>query len=189
MNRIYISYQRKKQRIHLLNLAKPLYIHYTATFNFHRNISLGRYCRIGHECHIDGEGNIEIGDGTILAPRVVILSSSHNYKNSVLLPYDNKDEKLPVKIGKGCWLGFGAMVRPGVTIGDGAVVAMGSVVTKNVDAGKVVGGNPAVVIAERDAATDIASLIHNEKYFLKEVIEKNLVRDGRPPARDNNLLQ
>lgn len=189
MNRIYASYMRKKQKIHLLNLSKPLYIHYTAEFYFPENISIGKYCRIGHECHLDGEGKIEIGDGTILAPRVVILTSSHNYKNSEMLPYGNTDEKSAVKIGRGCWIGFGAMIRPGVTIGDGAVVAMGAVVTKDVEKGKIVGGNPAAVIAERDAATDIESLIKNEKYFLKEVIEKNLVREGRNFSKDNNLVQ
>lgn len=189
LNKYYTSYQRKKQRLDLIDLGKPSYIHTTATFNFHKNITIGKYCRIGMECHIDGEGIVNIGDGTILAPRVVILSSSHDYKNAALLPYGIEDKKLPVSIGRGCWIGWGAMIRPGITIGDGAVIAMGAVVTKNVGKGEVVGGNPAKQIAERSSKNEIINMVEADQYFIKEVLEKGLVREGRKTNLNNNLIK
>jgi len=185
----YISYLRKKQRLHEMQIQKPIFIHHTATFNFRENIKIGKYCRIGDQCHLDGEGGIEIGNGSILAPKVVILSSSHDYKKSELLPYGIEDKKIAVVIGSGCWIGWGAMICPGVIIGDGAVVAMGSVVTKNVGTGQVVGGNPAKVINERNADINIAEMVSAEKFFLKEVLEKNLVREGRKTRIKDNLIE
>lgn len=189
LNAVTTYYRRKKQRLHEIKLNKPTYIHDTATFVFHKNISIGKYCRIGHECHIDGEGGVTIGDGTILASRVVILSSSHAYKQNELLPYSGADELLPVQIGKGCWLGWGALIKPGITIGDGAIIAMGSVVTKNVEAGQVVAGNPAVVVNNRDQATDIEKMVKEEKFFLKNVLENNFVREKRKTNIKKHLVE
>lgn len=183
------KYRRKKQRLNDINMQKPAIIDESAVFKYHSKIHIGRYCRIGYECHINGEGGIEIGDGSILAPRVVILSSSHNYKTGTLLPYSLDDVKAKVIIGKGCWIGWGAFIGPGITIGDGAVVAMGSVVTKNVDTGKIVGGNPAKIINERSADIDIAGMIANENFFLKEVLEKSLAREGRNPNIKEKLVE
>ncbi|MGK0390253.1 MAG: maltose O-acetyltransferase [Maribacter sp.] len=188
LRKIYNKWLRKKQKLHLLkDLGKPCYIDTSATFNFHKNISIGAYSRIGKDCHLDGEGSINIGEGTIFAPRVVILTSSHNYKDSKLLPYDETDAKRPVNIGKGCWLGWGAMIVPGVTIGDGAVVAMGAVVTKNVPNGTIVGGNPAKVLKNRTNNIDI--LIKEKSYFVKYKIEKQVIREGRQTDLSNNLLE
>lgn len=189
LNTVATYYRRKKQRLTEIKISKPTYVHDTATFVFHKKITIGRYCRIGHECHIDGEGGVSIGDGTILASRVVILSSSHVYKQDELLPYKGEDELMPVHIGKGCWIGWGAMIKPGINIGDGAIVAMGSVVTKNVEAGQVVAGNPAVVVNKRDDATNIQQMISEEKFFLKNVLQNNYVREKRKTNIKNHLLE
>jgi acetyltransferase-like isoleucine patch superfamily enzyme len=55
-----------------------------------------------------------------------------------------------VKIGSDCWVGANCIIMPGVTIGDGAVIAGGSVVTKNVEAFTIVGGVPAKIIKSRN---------------------------------------
>ena len=99
---------------------------------------------------------------------MVILTSSHKYRDASSLPYGIEDEKAPVIIGKGCWIGWGAMIKPGVTIGDGAIIAMGSVVVNDVNKGEIAGGNPAKVINKRPDAQNIEQMIAEEKYFLKE---------------------
>ncbi len=159
----------------------PAKIATTARFAFPKKIQLGSWVRIGKLCYLNGEGGIEIGDGTIFAPEVVILSSTHRHKQDSYLPYDEFDEFRPVTIGRGVWLGHRCMIVPGVTIGDGVIVAMGAVVTKDVKAGDIVGGNPATVLSTRDAAT-IESLVQQERYYLKAVIEKGLSRIKSKPA-------
>jgi len=189
LRKIIDYFYRRRQRLGLFKaLQKPLFINTTATFNFQKNISLGQYVRVGSQCHIDGEGGVTIEKGTILAPRVVILSSTHQYQTGESLPYGNQDLHKAVHIGKGCWLGWGAMIVPGVTIGDGAIVGMGSVVTKDVPAGAIVGGNPAKIIKQRDTEA-IQDLIAEDSYYLKDVIHNGTVREGRKNNVHKNLIQ
>ena len=129
-------------------------------------MSIGAYVRIGPRCHLNGQGGLSIGDGTVLAPEVVILTSTHDHRKGSLLPFDQYDVNAAVKVGRGVWLGYRSMIAPGVSIGDGAIVGMGSVVTKDVPAGRVVVGNPA-----RDAGParpDHAELVQSEAWFHKE---------------------
>jgi serine acetyltransferase len=67
------------------------------------------------------------------------------------------------------------MIVPGVTIGDGAIVAMGSVVTKDVPDGAIVGGNPAKIISQRDAEW-VKSMVDSEKYYIKAYMKDGLRR-------------
>lgn len=179
LSKIHHNWLRKKQKINLLSLNKPVFIHPSAKFNFQQNIELGKYSRIGPECHLDGEGGLIIGEGTILGPKVTILTSSHSYEEGNLLPYGFQDVLKPVVIGKGCWLGFGVMIVPGVTIGDGTVVAMGSVVTKSLGSGVLIGGNPAKVIKEIDRGSELGRIIESGKFYMQEIHTKSLVRKNR----------
>ena len=146
--------------------ARSVKIHRSTRVFCHENLMLGRHIYIGPDCMINAEGGVQIGDGTILAPNVVILSSTHDYRTGELLPFDIYDLHRPVTIGKAVWIGYGAMICPGVRLEDGAVVAMGAVVTKDVGKGEVVGGNPARLIASRDTM-DLASKLANEAYFIR----------------------
>ncbi len=125
---------------------------------------VGEFVYVGPNCFFNAEGGITIGDGTIIAPEVVILSSSHDYKTGRLMPYDIYDEHRNVKIGRGVWIGYRAMICPGVTIGDGAVIAMGAVVSKPVGDGEIVGGNPAVLISTRKNE-EYRELLERQEYF------------------------
>ena len=190
LRKLYNKQLRKRQKLHLLHhLGRPTYIDVDVRLSFPKNISIGKYCRIGRECHLDGDGGLSIGDGSILAPRVVILTSSHNYNQESLLPYNHEEVKKPVKIGRGCWLGWGCIISPGVTIEDGAVVAMGSVVTKDVKKGAIVGGNPAKEIKTRTNSDQLEELIEQEQFFLKGTFEEGLVRKGRNTQLDRGLLR
>lgn len=178
IRQLLIRLKRRKQGLNALNYSSPSFINTTARFTFHRNINLGRYVRIGDQCYLSGEGGISIGEGTMLAPKVTILSSSHDYsETNSYLPYADADVKKHVEIGKGSWIGYGAMIAPGVKLGDGVVVAMGSVVTKSFNSGVLIGGNPAAEIKKIRSEEDINTALQAERFFLKGIYEGELSRN------------
>lgn len=92
---------------------------------------------------------LKIGKGTIIGPRFTVHTANHRYEGNAL-PYDEIYEAKTVIIGPNVWIGADVTVLPGNVIGEGAVVAANSVVTKDVPAFAVVGGNPAKIIKSRD---------------------------------------
>ena len=95
--------------------------------------------------------HIYVGDGCMFGPNVVIATAGHPVLPE--LRARGLQYNAPVHIGRNCWLGAGALVMPGVTIGDNTVVGAGSVVTKDLPANVVAVGNPCRVlreISERD---------------------------------------
>ncbi len=79
----------------------------------------------------------------------MILTFNHAYRNAESIPYDNRVFLQPVIIRDFAWIGFNVSIMPGIEIGEGAIVAMGSVVTKSVPPLAIVMGNPATVIGRR----------------------------------------
>lgn len=115
-----------------------------------KNISIGNNVRIGEKSYINGHGGIKIGNNIQMGPQVFIWTSNHNYYAPSHLPFDHIDIKRPVTIKDNVWIGAKACIIPGVTIEEGAVVAMGATVTKDVPPCAVVGGNPAKILKYRD---------------------------------------
>ena len=109
-----------------------------------RNIKVGEGTIIGYGCFIDGRDKVTIGDHTDIASEVMIYSSEHD-----LSAPDFHAVSEPVSIGDYVFIGPRAIILAGVKIGDGAVVAAGAVVTKDVPAYTIVGGVPAKEIGER----------------------------------------
>ena len=107
-----------------------------------KNIHIGRQVFINMGCKFQDQGGIFIDDGVLIGHNVVLATLNH------AMPPERRSDMLPapIRIGKRVWIGSNATVLPGVTIGDGAVVAAGAVVTKDVPANTVVGGVPAKVI-------------------------------------------
>ncbi len=103
-------------------------------------------CYLNYNCTIICSEQIEIGDGTAIAPDVLIRDSDDHYLLNELgqKMYNTK----PIKIGQGCWIGSRTIILKGVTIGDNCVVAAGSVVTKDIPANCLAAGVPAKVIRE-----------------------------------------
>ena len=103
------------------------------------NIHVGRNVFINSCCHFQDQGGIYIDDGALIGHNVVLATLNHGR-----LP-ENRHDLLPspIYIGKNVWIGASAVVLPGVRIGDGAIVAAGAVVTKDVPPNTVVGGVPA----------------------------------------------
>ena len=105
------------------------------------NISLGDGVFLNFNCVILDVVAVTIGDGTQIGPGVQILTADH--------PRDPAQRRQmlefgrPVSIGRNVWIGGGAIILPGVTIGDDAIVGAGSVVTRDVPAGRTAVGSPA----------------------------------------------
>lgn len=118
--------------------------------NEHEIISIGKHCNFGAFNHISASNKIEIGDGLLTGKWVSIIDDSHGdttLESLMKMPMDRPIvSKGPITIGKNVWIGDKATVLPGVTIGEGAIVAANAVVTKDVPAYSVVGGNPAQII-------------------------------------------
>lgn len=117
---------------------------------FPERLALGKHISIGCDGYLQARGGITIGDHSILGSRVVVLSHNHNYLAPATLPYDEEELVRPVVLGRYVWVGMGSMICPGTTIGEAAVVLIGSVVTKDVPPMAIVQGNPAVVVGRRD---------------------------------------
>lgn len=114
------------------------------------NITIGAFVYIGPLASIWAGGGVSIGSNVILGPRLTIHTSNHNYESGDMLPYGADSILKKVTIDDHVWVGDQVMICPGVTIHEGAIVAMGSVVTKDVPFCAVVGGNPARIIKFRD---------------------------------------
>lgn len=128
-----------------------VYQYLTSNYSNTDKISIGVNVHIGPGAMLDGAGGIFLGDGSILAPEVKVFSRSHNFDQDVqALPFDNVMLVAPVHIGRYVWIGTRAIILPGVSIGDGAVVGAGAVVSKDVPSCAVVVGNPARVVRFRD---------------------------------------
>lgn len=92
-----------------------------------------------------------IGDDVMMGPEVVILSGSHNFNDpSIPITKQGSSERRPVTIGNDIWIGTRVIILPGVKVHDHAIIAAGSVVTKDVPEWAIVGGNPAKLIRYRN---------------------------------------
>lgn len=100
---------------------------------------------------IYGMGTVYIGDNFHSARNLVIFTLNHNYKGSKI-PYDESVIVKDVTIGDNVWIGWGVIVLPGVSIGEGAIIQAGSVVSSSIPRLAIAGGNPCRVIRYRDAA-------------------------------------
>ncbi len=105
-------------------------------------IIIGDNTSVGDRTEIHAGRLVEIGSGCNIAWDVCIMDRDYHKFNSPT------EEIRPVKIGSDVWIGCNSLILKGVTIGDGAVVAAGSVVTKDVAPKTLVGGNPARVLKE-----------------------------------------
>ena len=112
----------------------------------------------GHHCHFGNyvyanyhltcvdDTHIYVGDYTMFGPNVTIATAGHPIEPKYRIKMNQYN--MPVHIGKCCWIGAGAIIMPGVTIGDNTVIGAGSVVTKDIPANVVAVGNPCRVMRE-----------------------------------------
>ena len=108
------------------------------------NIHLGADVFLNYNCIILDVVEVAIGDGTQIGPAVQIYTADH--PRDPQLRRSGAEFGRPVRIGSNVWIGGGAILQPGVSIGDDALIGAGSVVTRDVPAGATVVGNPARIV-------------------------------------------
>jgi len=115
-----------------------------------RNIRMGRNVAINHGVFLLGRVGIEIGDDVVLSARCMLLDAK--LAPDSVLSGAHRYEDAPIRVESGAWIGAGAIILAGVTVGRNSVIGAGSVVTHDVAAGSIVAGNPARPI--RPSATE-----------------------------------
>jgi acetyltransferase-like isoleucine patch superfamily enzyme len=113
-----------------------------------QRVTIGANCAINHGVFILGRVGVHIGDDVVLSARCMLLDAGLDTQDTRGVESRSHVAK-PIRIEDGAWIGAGAIILPGVTIGHRSVVGAGSVVTKDVPAGTVVAGNPAKPIGNR----------------------------------------
>ena len=108
--------------------------------DFPKQITFGEHVFINHSFTAMSIGGVTIEDNVQIGPHVTVVTDNHDLKNRYVLNCK------PVRICKNAWIGADVTIMPGITIGENAVIAGGAVVTKDVPADSIVGGNPAKVI-------------------------------------------
>ena len=123
-----------------------------------RHVHFGKCVYANFNLTLVDDTHIYVGDYTMFGPGVIVATASHP-----ILPELRErvtQYNLPVHIGRNCWIGAGAIIMPGVTIGDNSVIGAGSVVTKDIPANVVAYGVPCRVVREISE--------HDEKYYYKD---------------------
>lgn len=115
--------------------------------DFGENISIGKNVFINHACTFMDRGGITIEDDVLIGPKVNLITTNHPVSPAARRATISN----PIHIRKGAWIGVGATILPGVTVGENAIVAAGAVVSKNVPENTIVGGIPAKIIRSIDA--------------------------------------
>lgn len=113
-------------------------------------LNIGDYTFIGRGTEIEVSQSVTIGKHCLIAPNVFITDHNHDTRRQGIPMFEQRCLSAPVTIGHNVWIGANSVILPGVTLGDGAVVGAGSVVTKDVPPNTIVGGVPAKFLRERE---------------------------------------
>ncbi|MBR2868651.1 MAG: sugar O-acetyltransferase [Clostridia bacterium] len=170
---------QRLDRLYDFNLTRPTQLDKRAEMLKEMFAEIGENCYIepplhanwgGAHCHFGkcvyanfnltlvDDSHIYVGDYTMIAPNVVIATAGHP-----ILPELREKQyqyNMPVHIGRNCWIGAGALIMPGVTIGDNTIIGAGSVVTKDIPANVVAVGNPCRVLREISE--------HDREFYFKD---------------------
>lgn len=130
------------------------------------NLSIGNNCVINRETYLDGRVGIVIGNNVNISFQTCILSLHHDHNEPAFPAIGGL-----VTIRDHAWIGARAIILPGVTVGEGAVVAAGAVVNRDVGDYEVVGGVPAKKIGDRNR--DVQYLTRFSPYFDTDIFDES----------------
>lgn len=136
----------QKAKMLIGSYGKRLLVNGPSIFN--KNVKIGDYCNF-NGMQILGEGEVSIGNYFHSGIECMIITQNHNYEGDAI-PYDATYVLKNVEVGDFVWFGNRVLVVGGVKIGEGAIIAAGAVVCKDVPPLAIAGGNPARVIKYRN---------------------------------------
>jgi acetyltransferase-like isoleucine patch superfamily enzyme len=141
-----------------------------------RDIVVGPYGFIGPECIVWPK--VSVGAYSMFGPRVMIVGDDHVFDiPGRPITFSGRPGLRPTRVGRDVWVGCGSIVLAGVSIGDGAIVAAGSVVTKDIEPYVIVGGCPARIIRAR--FSDQTSIQKHERMLAQEPAAGRFCADFR----------
>lgn len=133
-----------------VRIREHLWVNCESALAGHPALSIGDNVYIGRFCHVNARTSVVLEPYVLVGDRVHIADHGHAFEDPEVPPMlQGVTGGDPVLLRSGCWLGSGAVVLPGVTVGRNAVVGANAVVTKDVPDGAIVGGVPARVIRLR----------------------------------------
>lgn len=121
-----------------VRLRMPIVVYHPEELSFGTQVDIGEFVVLR------AAGGLTIGNRVLIAAGAIITTSGH----PIALPRYGVNELAPITIGDDVWIGAGALILPGVTVGHGSIIAAGAVVSKNVPPLSIVAGVPARVIKD-----------------------------------------
>jgi acetyltransferase-like isoleucine patch superfamily enzyme len=118
-------------------------------------VRIGDKTVLGQECTISAYQHVSIGEQCIVADRVMLIDFDHNVAEVERPIRTQGIYKRDVRVGNNVWIGYGAQILRGVSVGDNAIVGASAVVTKDVPANAVVAGTPTRVVRMREAPSTL----------------------------------
>ena len=150
---LQVTWPHRVQLGERCSLEHGVYLNAAGPYNPERAIVVGDNTFVGSGCEFNITERLLIGEHCLIASGTRFIDHDHGTAVGALMRLQDEASK-PIVIGDDVWIGCNCVVLKGVTIGDGAVIAAGSVVTKSVPAGAVVGGVPARLLRMRAPARE-----------------------------------
>ncbi len=132
----------------VMNGARIEAIETYGNMSYNPAIIIGNNVDIGQYAHITAASVLEIGDGTVILPNVLITDIEHKIVDINVRPADQPLEVKQVRIGKNCLIGMGARILPGTSIGDGCIIGTNAVVTHPIPDYSIAVGVPAKIVKQ-----------------------------------------
>ena len=163
LRNFYYRYILRVRIGHSTHLSMRLF--FTGYHN-HCDVAVGNNCVINREVYLDGRVGVYVGNNVNISFGTSLLSLHHDHNDPNFISIG-----APIEINDHVWIGAHSIILPGVTLGEGSVVAAGAVVTRSVPAYKVVGGVPAKVIGERNR--NIQYKTHFSPFFDTDIYDES----------------
>lgn len=143
------SEERRLARSRFSYLGKNARVGESVLITAPERCHVGDNAAIGEGSLVNAVGGFHLGNHSVMAAECMVFTTEHRFIGATQLPFDKVRQVKPVHIGDYVWIGARVMIHAGTRIGDGAIIGMGSVVTRDVPALSIVAGNPAEIMGKR----------------------------------------